>query len=287
MHRSTYQAILNLTILYGTAFSSSIRLPTEYFQIEFPVESNQPQDEEVARKVPMPDNDEPAHSTSRGKTFSSGLKNLQSFFSTRSRRSSSPAYMFDPATGSTVARNRADTARGQSIWTSIRTASSRISHFTLAPSTPYFPIHLSPRTSMDPPGYSPQGRIDLPSHQIDHPAVDSEEAEVMVPSKVEDGNTSSSTEESLHFSDRVERDGDEVVLEEDTKDVRGSGSANGRGEDTREDATIDIDAIVARITKEQEERFQARLAEQARRFGELLARAMMTGGVGTGGIEAT
>jgi len=38
--------------------------------------------------------------------------------------------------------------------------------------------------------------------------------------------------------------------------------------------TIDIDALVARITREQEERFQARLAEQARRFGKLLAQAM-------------
>jgi len=56
---------------------------------------------------------------------------------------------------------------------------------------------------MQPPVYSPHWRIDLRGHHVDASGGDNEEAEVIVPMKVENGEGSSSTEESLHFSDRV------------------------------------------------------------------------------------
>ena len=280
----TYQAILDASILYGT--TSGIRLPTEYSQIEYPNESQLPRDEEVAHKVPVPNNSEPTpcpSSSPPATTLTSRLSDIQSFFRTRRRRSSRPAYTSHPATSTAVAHHRANEFEAQSIWTSIRDASSRLSLFTLStfsPGTPYLPIHLSPRTSTEPPMYSPQARINIP---IDQPGAANENSEnediLPVQSGEGEGISSPSTDESLHFSDRVVRDGDEAVsgdielVLDDDAEVLPVGAP-----DTVQER--DIDALVARITREQEERFQQRLAEQARRFGLLLARAMMASDAG-------
>jgi len=141
--------------------------------------------------------------------------------------------------------------------------------------------------------YSPQARIDLP---IDQPGASNENGgtEDILPVQSGDGERPSSplTEDSLHFSDRVGGNGvdgvlgdvDELVLDDDAKDLPVEATGARQANDSAMSATA-IDALVARITKEQEERFQQRLAEQARRFGLLLARAMMTGDAG-GATEA-
>ena len=136
--------------------------------------------------------------------------------------------------------------------------------------------------------YSPQARIDLP---IDQPGASNENKEIEdvlpVQSGNEEGPSSPSTEESLHFSDRVVGHGDEgvlgdideLVLDDASKDLPVE-ATNTRQANDIDLSAIDVDALVARITREQEERFQQRLAEQARRFGLLLARAMMTSDAG-------
>jgi hypothetical protein len=136
---------------------------------------------------------------------------------------------------------------------------------------------------MEPPIYSPQARIDLPDDHVDASPRTNEEEEVVLPTQsgAGKGSDSSSTEESLHFSDRVERDdeepvlrdGKELVLDDEAQDLP-EVAAGTCAEEGNTKTSIDIEALVARITKEQEERFQQRMAEQARRFGVLLAQAM-------------
>lgn len=143
---------------------------------------------------------------------------------------------------STSARRSTDSA---SFWTSIHATSPRVSQLTL-------PL-MTPRLSSEPPNYSfenlraaepenSQTSSSRSASQSEHSSA-REEASESVPSTA-DG--------SLHFSDRVEAE---------VEQMEGA------------DVGFDVESLISRATAQQEERFNKRLEEQAQRFEALISQA--------------